>query len=169
MQQVQGHVHIQTITIIISVRVGDGEDDCTAVTMTLMLLGGEGELEIKYGLGVKNPAFVVGADVDILSGEDEGEKDLIFTPMGDVDEEGGGGGVKNKGSVDKLLKLKLSLLVDNNVVGVVIVAVENCGIPVALATIVGSDIVDLLVPVVVVVEVLLHIEDNTKAAATVCS
>lgn len=115
---------------------------------------------------------------DIFRG-DEGEwggnNAFIFTPMGDEDDdkEGGGGGVKNKGSVAKLLKFKLSLLG-----GIVVDA--NVGIPTALPITVGSDDdaddeddnddkgIDL-VPVVVVVEVLPHIEDNTNAAATVCS
>lgn len=127
-------------------------------------------MEIKKGFGVKNPLFV---GVVILSGEDgldgeDGRSDFIFTPIGD-DDGGGGGGVKNKGSVAKLFKFKLSLFEGGNiVVGVIAVAaVENCDITAGLATIVGSDIVDF-VPVVVV-EVLPHIEDNTKAAATVCS
>lgn len=119
-------------------------------------------MEIKKGLGVKNPIFV---GVVILSGEG-GRSDFIFTPIGD-DDGGGGGGVKNKGSVAKLFKLLL-FEGGNIVVGVIAVAaVENCDIAAGLATIDGSDIVDL-VPVVVV-EVLPHIEDNTKAAATVCS
>ena len=83
------------------------------------------------------------------------------------DDGGGGGGVKNKGSVDKLLKFKLSLLdggskEDDDDAG-------NGVIPLVLPTIVGSVDVFELVPVVVVVRVFPHIEDNTKAAATVCS
>lgn len=103
-----------------------------------------------------------------------GNSEFITTPKEDVeddrdDDDGGGGGVKNKGSVAKLLKFKLLLLdCDNMVVGVVGVVGDSCVIPAALVTIFGSDFVDLF-PVVVVVEVLPHIEDNTKAAATVCS
>lgn len=148
-----------------------------------MLLGGDGELDIRKGFGVRKPIFEEG---DILRGDDEGDgkRAFRFIPIGDVDEEeeleggGGGGGVKNKGSVAKLLKFKLSVVLGGNSVAAPVAGVAGIELAVivnwpfmpaaALATIVGSDIVDL-VPVVFVVEVLPHIEDNTKAAATVCS
>lgn len=138
------------------------------------LEGGEGDLEIKKGFGVKNDKFA-GAAIFVWVFEveddcDDVNRDFIFTLMGDVNDEGdddgggGGGGVKNKGSVDKLLKFKLSLLGGSRDDGE-----ENGVKPIVLPTLVGSVDIFELVPVVVVVKVFPHIEDNTKAAATVCS
>lgn len=131
--------------------------------------GGEGDLLNRKEFGVRKPAFV---DADILIGKDDEEDwdvgdtiDFIFTPVGDADEDtdadDGVGGVKNKGSVEKLLYC----WGDSIFAGVVL---DNCVIAAELAIIVGSDVADFF-PVVVVVEVLPHIEDNTKAAATVWS
>lgn len=103
--------------------------------------------------------------------------DFIFTPSGELDDsdawgwldnDDGGGGVRNKGSVVRLLKFKLSLQSGSFDVDAVVNETPAAAFAVA-ATDAGSDGAMLPVVLVVVVEVLPHNEDNTKAAATVCS
>lgn len=72
---------------------------------------------------------------------------------------GGGCGVRNKGSVDKLLKL----IAASVATAAAVVGDDNVGVITLFGSVVGD-----IVPVVCT-GVLPHIEDNTKAAATVCS